>query len=54
MNGRVAKKLRRTAPMVLYQAAQNIAEQGGNMNGMPTVRQVYCKLKKQYKRASCG
>ena len=54
MNGRMAKKLRRTAPLVLYQSASNIADRGGSMDGMPTVRQVYKKLKKQYKRAACG
>ncbi len=56
MNGRMAKKLRRITPLLvldLHQKAAAASEVDPNsvdLSALPTVRQVYRKIKHKYKQ----
>ena len=52
MNGRMAKKLRRTAPLVLLHVANLTEAKGGDMSKLPTVRRTYRMLKRRYVRGT--
>lgn len=50
MNGKTAKKLRKLAPLLLLDVYKNAEAHGADLSNMPTVRQVYRKLKHKYTR----
>jgi len=52
MNGRMAKKIRRAAPLVLHKVLLKAEAEGGDLSKVPTVRQTYRMLKRRYTRST--